>query len=455
MNKFFTSTASLSAYSKWVLICLIVDKTIGDELSKTDFIKRECPYNKFNKVVDELLNIDAISEHKVKQSNRGRPKIYYNFIYDTPNEISKLISSEILAKIEGKDLRVPIKILWCFFVLNQNEFGYIEGFTMANIATACGLESTQLKTAIKLLKNENLISQSVTGCTIKKYHSVKPKVRKGLVGSEANNLKRSSTFKLNNKETYAIYLITLPSNRKRKLNSFTTIFFSLLMEKHLKNDSIFVELLHFDNSWLDSDTKQNDEIQFLRQQPTQVFDYFDDVLFKLVSYGLSRLLTRKEYELNPISEEDAFNQILSPASFEFMTAIQGRLTSELIGSFANILIHYILFTFYLNRYDVNLPIPPSKQEYFSWVTSLTCPNKNIDIELIRTPTKVKFPGVFSIENLVISSNIDFTDKVKITNMNVDFRDPKSALESGQHPVFQCVPESFAHFYKTVITSEQL
>ena len=274
MNKFFTSTASLSAYSKWVLICLIVDKTIGDELSKTDFIKRECPYNKFNKVVDELLNIDAISEHKVKQSNRGRPKIYYNFIYDTPNEISKLISSEILAKIEGKDLRVPIKILWCFFVLNQNEFGYIEGFTMANIATACGLESTQLKTAIKLLKNENLISHSVTGCTIKKYHSVKPKVRKGLVGSEANNLKRSSTFKLNNKETYAIYLITLPSNRKRKLNSFTTIFFSLLMEKHLKNDSIFVELLHFDNSWLDSDTKQNDEIQFLRQQPTQVFDYF-------------------------------------------------------------------------------------------------------------------------------------------------------------------------------------
>lgn len=179
------------------------------------------------------------------------------------------------------------------------------------------------------------------------------------------------------------------------------------------------------------------------------------MLFKLVSYGLSRLLTRKEYELNPISEEDAFNQILSPASFEFMTAIQGRLTSELIGSFANILIHYILFTFYLNRYDVNLPIPPSKQEYFSWVTSLTCPNKNIDIELIRTPTKVKFPGVFSIENLVISSTIDFSDKVKITNMNVDFRDPKSALESGQHPVFQCVPESFAHFYKTVITSEQL
>jgi len=417
MNKFFTSTASLSAYSKWVLICLIVDKTIGDELSKTDFIKRECPYNKFNKVVDELLNIDAISEHKVKQSNRGRPKIYYNFIYDTPNEISKLISSEILAKIEGKDLRVPIKILWCFFVLNQNEFGYIEGFTMANIATACGLESTQLKTAIKLLKNE--------------------------------------TFKLNNKETYAIYLITLPSNRKRKLNSFTTILFSLLMEKPLKNDSIFVELLHFDNSWLDSDTKKNDEIQFLRQQPTQVFDYFDDVLFKLVSYGLSRLLTRKEYELNPISEEDAFNQILSPASFEFMTAIQGRLTSELIGSFANILIHYILFTFYLNRYDANLPIPPSKQEYFSWVTNLTCPNKNIDIELIRTPTKVKFPGVFSIENLVISSTIDFTDKVKITNMNVDFRDPKSALESGQHPVFQCVPDSFAHFYKTVITSEQL
>jgi hypothetical protein len=455
MNEFFSLTTNLSPHTKWILIRLITGRIIGDEVSKNDLIKLGCPHNKFKKVLEELQEINAISKLGSEHFKRGRPTLSYSFIYDKPNDVSKLISSEMLAKLEKFKLRVPVRLVWSFFALNQDEHGYIEGFTMASIAKACGLESPQLKTAIKLLKNEKLISQPVTGCTIKKYHSLKPEVRKGLVGSEANNLKRSSTFKLNNKETYAIYLIRLPSIRNRKLNSFTTILLSILMDKPLKNDSIFVELLHFDNSWLDSDTSQNDEILFLRQQPNQAFDYFDDVLFKLVSYGLSRILNRKGHELNPISEVDAFNQILSPASFELTAAIQGRLTSELIGSFANILIHYILFTFYLNRCDVNLLIIPSKQEYLSWVTSLTCPNKNIDIELIRTPTKVEFPGVFSIENLVISSTIDFSDKVNITNMNVDFSDPKSALESGQHPVFQCVPDSFAHFYKTVITSEQL
>ena len=56
MNKFFTSTASLSAYTKWVLIRLITGKIIGDELSKADLIKLGCPHNKFKKVIEELQN---------------------------------------------------------------------------------------------------------------------------------------------------------------------------------------------------------------------------------------------------------------------------------------------------------------------------------------------------------------------------------------------------------------
>ena len=460
MNEFFTLTTNLSPHTKWVLIRLITCKALEDEVSKTDLIELGCPHNKLIKVIEELQKINAISKLEVEHFKRGRPTLSYNFIYDEPNEISKLISSEMLADIE-KIKRVPAKLVWCLFALKQDEFGYIENISMANITKVCGLESTQLKTAIYLLKNKNLISQPVTGCSIKKYYSVAPKVRKvrkGLIGSEANNLKRSSVFKIKKRNQASnIYLMAVPlrnsQTKNKKPNLYTAVLLPLLLEPPHIRESLFMELLRLENKWLDSDTKPKDEIQFLKQQPTQVFDYFDDVLFKLASYGLLRLLNKTGYVLKPISEEDAFNQILSPANFEFMAAIHGRLTSELIGSFANILIHYILFNLYQNRCDITLPTTPSKQEYLSWVTSLGCTDKNIDIELIKTPTKAVLPDISSIENLVISSSIDFSDKVNITNIDVDFIDPKSNLKSGQHPVFQCVHDSFAHFYKSVITSE--
>lgn len=458
MNEFFNLTTSLSVYSKWVLIRLIVEKTIGDELSKSDLIELGCPHNKFKKVIEELQEINAISKLEAKHFKRGRPTLSYTFIYNSHYKIERLKFAEMLAKLEELKLRVPVRLVWSFFALNQDEHGYIEGFTMANIAKVCGLESPQIKTAIKQLGNANLLSQPVKGCTIKKCYSVRPKTKKGLTGSEANNLKRSSVFKIKkDNQASNIYLMTVPlrssQTKNKKPNLYTAILLPLLLEPPHRRESLFKELLRLENKWLDSGTKQNDEILFLRQQPTQVFDYFDDVLFKLASYGLLRLLNKTGHVLNPISEEDAFKQILSPANFELITAIHGRLTSELIGSFANILIHYILFNLYQNRCDITLPTTPSKQEYLSWVTSLGCTGKNIDIELIKTPTKAILPDISSIENLVISSSIDFSDKVNITNIDVDFIDPKSNLKSGQHPVFQCVHDSFAHFYKSVITSE--
>ncbi|WP_350603329.1 hypothetical protein [Pseudoalteromonas sp. SMN1298-MNA-CIBAN-0114] len=168
MNEFFTLTSSLSAYSKWVLIRLIVDKTIGDELSKTDFIERGCPYNKFNVVVGELLNIDAISKLKVEHFNRGRPKDCYNFIFNESIEMSKLIPNEMLSKIEGKDFRVPVKIVWSFFVLNQDKFGHVENFSVPTIANACGLKNIEAKTAVTKLIEHDLILELTKGCTYKK-----------------------------------------------------------------------------------------------------------------------------------------------------------------------------------------------------------------------------------------------------------------------------------------------
>ncbi|MDQ9090498.1 hypothetical protein RC083_02700 [Pseudoalteromonas haloplanktis] len=457
MILYFKYVDELSTYAKYVLLRLILSTQVEGYLVKLDFIKLGCPKNKLLPVIKELLEFKVlVVQEESLHKNRGRPIITYRFERsNTKCLLDKLALLPCdIEKIVELKMRIPTQLVWFFLVLSADEFGYVESVSMAKIAKACGLKIVEVKTAIKQLSNANLLSQPVKGCTIKKYNSEIPKEIKDSIGSEANNLKRCSTFKINNdKETHAIYLITLPSINNRKLNSFTTIFLPLLRDRPLKNDSLFMELLHFENKWLDSSPKQYDEIEFLMQQPPQVFDHFDDVLFKLASYGLLRLLNKTISVLNPISEEDAFNQILSPANFEFMAAIHGRFTSELIGHFANILVHYILYTFYQHRCDMNLPVTPDKREYLSWITSLNFINKNIDIELIRTPSKVTLPDISSLDNLVISSNIDLSDKVKIIKNSVDFKHPKSHLKNSEYPVFQCVPDSFARFYKTVITSE--
>ncbi|WKD24194.1 hypothetical protein NDQ71_03610 [Pseudoalteromonas sp. KG3] len=285
MNEFFTFTSNLSPYTKWVLIRLITGRVIGDKLSKADFLELGCPHNKFKKVIEGLLEINAISKLGSKHFKRGRPTLAYSFIYDRPNEISKFISNEMLTKLEKLKLRVPVRLVWSFFVLNQDELGYIEGFSMADIDKACGLESTQLKTAIYLLKNKNLISQPVTGCTIKKYDNVKPNARKGSMGSQANNLKRSSVFKIKkDNQASHIYLMTVPltlinsQTKNKKSNLYTGGFLLLLLEEPHKRETLFMELLRFENDWLDGAPSKKSEYFFLKQQPPNIFRagaYFD------------------------------------------------------------------------------------------------------------------------------------------------------------------------------------
>ena len=168
MNEFFTLTTGLSAYSKWILIRLIIGRTLGVELSKSDLIELGCPHNKITKVIDELLNIKAISKLKVEHFNRGRPKDCYNFIFNESIEMSKLIPNEMLLKIEGKDFRVPAKIVWCLFVLNQDKFGHVENFSVSTIANVCGLKNIEVKTAVTKLIEHNLILELTKGCTYKK-----------------------------------------------------------------------------------------------------------------------------------------------------------------------------------------------------------------------------------------------------------------------------------------------
>jgi hypothetical protein len=168
MSEFFNLTTGLSAYSKWVLIRLIAEKNIGDELSKSDLIELGCPHNKFKKVIEELQEINAISKLEAKHFKRGRPTNSYTFSYNSHDKIDQLKFTEMLAKIEGLELRVPIKLVWYFFALNQDEFGHVENFSVPTIAKVCGLKNIEAKSAVTKLIEQGLILELTTGCTYKK-----------------------------------------------------------------------------------------------------------------------------------------------------------------------------------------------------------------------------------------------------------------------------------------------
>tara|TARA_Y100000310_G_C20648252_1_gene797885 strand:+ start:1399 stop:2124 length:726 start_codon:yes stop_codon:yes gene_type:complete len=231
MNEFFTT--SLSAYSKWILIRLIVDETIEGKLSKADLIKLGCPHNKFKKVVDELIKFNAILLDNVEHIKKGRPSDSYIFVYDRYTEINKLLPRETLAKIEGIGFRVPVKIVWCFFCLNKNEFGFVENLSVPVIAKACKLKNVEVQSAISKLVELNFIQHVIKGCTFKKVEIIGSKHKRTLIGTEGNNLKRTSCFKIIDKNQYKfLYLFTLPliahldsHSRRKKIYSLTGALF--------------------------------------------------------------------------------------------------------------------------------------------------------------------------------------------------------------------------------------
>lgn len=460
MNKFFTLTANLSSHAKWVFFQLIIKKTLGINLSKGDIIELGCAHNKYLNVIHELQKFNAILKLEVEHKKRGRPSVSYDYVFEKHYEISQLIPRNILVELEDVELRTPTKLVWSFFLLNQDEFGYVENISKHEIAKACGLKITELKTAIKHLKNMKLLSQPVTGCTIKELAILNENKSKPLDNIEGNNLKRNSTFRINNaKKIDSLYLIKLPLiNRwisftdKKKLGYYTAIFLPLFREQSAKQDTFFLDLLRFENEWIKDVSNLNDEYQFLAQQPLQVFKYFDDVLFRLVTCGLLHIIRSGNNIIKPISEEDSFNLIFSPANFESRENVSVNTISKLISSFANILIHYILFHFYEYKNDSNLDQSLKFQQYSDWIANLKQNNK-IKMEVIKTPTKAWATKITSIKNLVISSNIDFSDTIKKNNLYVDFKDPNSHLKNGEYPFLQCIHDSFAHFYKSVITSE--
>lgn len=342
MNEFFTVSTGLSAYSKWVLIRLILDKTIGDQLSKTDFIKRGCPYNKFNIVVGELLNIEAISEHKVGQSNPERPKSSYNFIYDAPSEISKLISSEMLVKIEAENFRVPVKIVWCFLCLSKDEFGFVENLSVPVIAKACKLKNVEVKTAIAHLVKSKKIQQSTTGCTFKKNK---------LFAHEENRLitKRPSAYNLSipnydsldELKATALDFNLLLSPKEVKIGDYVSSICNWLPDSfNIRYKVLFDVYLNAHFSGLSFELVKS----YLADQPESSIDNFRSSLTLLTIKGIKKILSYKNPKQH-LSILDVSNSLFGTTDIFHMNSNLYRLSS-FITSFINVYVNCLLFITY-------------------------------------------------------------------------------------------------------------
>lgn len=341
MNKFFTSTASLSAYTKWVLIRLITGKIIGDELSKSDLIELGCPHNKFKKVMEELQEINAISKLEAQYFKPGRPTLSYTFIYNGHDKIDRLKFTEMLAKLEGLELRVPIKLVWCFFVLNQDEFGHVENFSVPVIAKACKLKNVEVQTAIIKLVKSKKIQQLATGCTFKEN---KP------FTYEKNRLiaKRPSA-----------YVLSIPNDNSSIEHISTALVFNLLSSKKIKKDE-YVD--QFFNSLLNNIDRRyralfyihlnnlfsGDSFElvksYLADQPKNSIDNFRNTLTLLTVKCIKKILSYKNPKQH-LSILDVSNSLFGTTNIFQMNSKLYHL-SNFITSFINIYVHSLLFISY-------------------------------------------------------------------------------------------------------------
>ena len=295
MNKFFTSTASLSAYTKWVLIRLITGKIIGDELSKADLIKLGCPHNKFKKVIEELQEINAISKLEVEHFKPGRPTLSYTFIYNSHDKTDRLKFTEMLAKLEGLKLRVPIKLVWCFFVLNQDEFGHIENSSLPTIANKCGLKNIEVKTAVTKLIEHDLITQLTRGCTYKKYDLFTHNKHKCLTKRPSAYLVSLSNLPANNELISTSTKINFDSVLS-VITSDKNVFIRNIIESLFSSKSLFLNnnIRRILRKILTSDRIYDDLKSYLDMQPENVLYNFKCTLLLMMCKSIKAISSNQK-----------------------------------------------------------------------------------------------------------------------------------------------------------------
>lgn len=447
MHQLFKDTKNLSPYAKWVLISLVIYHPPGSIINKLQIIELGCPHNKFSKVVNELLSYGALSQVKVPSAIQGRPALSYRILGCNFTSLDALKADETFCEFKNSKIRAPFKLVWCFFILNQNKYSEIESCSSLDISMACGLEAIQVKKIIKKLKETNKIHQSVTGCTLKKSDT--------LTSGTSQSFKRPSSYRISRgtekQNTYLIKLLRINTplslaNYKHR-HGITALILDLLTAE--PESSLVFERLLYKEIRLENIKQEKllKELEFLMVQPIQSFKYFDDILLKLTSYGMTMLLESKNASTTPISDQYAHEQIFGSPNFDPLFNEVGSITSKLICSLTNILIHYCFYNVFFNQkkdYD----------SYDKWIKSLNKPNKNIKIQVLSEPTKALVDGQTSLTHLILNTNLDFTEELDCSPQDVAFLKPKSIFKNSECLVLKVIPNYFAHFYdKHFLTSE--
>ncbi|WP_348708395.1 hypothetical protein [uncultured Pseudoalteromonas sp.] len=452
MDSVFSELLSLSANAKWLLISLQTTEVPERMRNQTELSKIGCPKNKINKVIDELVNFNVLEIYSEVHKRAGRPKLFYAY---NKEKLSHLFESSLtnIERVTASDFSIPVKLVWLFLCSNQDELGYVENFSIPAIAKACGLENAGVKTAISKLVDLNFIQLVIKGCTLKKVEIISTKNEMSTIGIEGNNLKRSSCFKVIGKNQNKFsYLFTLPSianfdslSRRKKVYSLTGVLIDFYSGKGIR-ETAFLRLLRYEVS------PSEHEFNFLYQQPKEVFRYFDEVLLKLVSIGLSHLING-ENKIKPVCQEDTFNHIFSPANYELSAENLGYETSHLIAKLANILIHFILYSI-INSLKDTPQIEGDIKKYLNCIHSLKKKGINIDALIRNIHAKVTFYDTFSIRNLTLLTNLDLSEKVNSYEGTVELMGSKDHPTNGICNIFHLSPETFEAFYINTLTSEQ-
>ncbi|MBU76300.1 MAG: hypothetical protein CMK63_04805 [Pseudoalteromonadaceae bacterium] len=451
MDNVFSELYPLSPYAKWLLVSLQTTEISERKLTQTELVKVGCPKNKIKKVIGELVNFNILKEHSEKHKKAGRPKLLYEFNTGILSHLPQSTFTNI-EKIIASKLNTPVKLVWFFLCSNQDEYGYVESFSLPIIAKVCGLKNVEVKTAISKLIELNFIQQVIKGCTFKKIEIIGAKNERSLTRIEESNLKRSSCFKIIEKSQNKFsYLFTLPSithfdssSGRKKIYSLTGLLLDFYSNKGIR-ENVFLRLLRYEVSPFEHD------FNFLYQQHKEVFRYFDEVLLKLVSMGLSHLING-EAKIKPVCQKDTFNHIFSPADYELSADNLGYGTSHLITKLANILIHYILYSIIYSLKDPP-KIDGDIEKYLDSIQSLKSKDINIDALIRNIHSKVKFYDVYSIKNLTLFTNLDLTEKVNSNEGIVEFNGSKGQPTNGIYNIFHIGPEIFEAFYKNTLTSE--
>ncbi|MBB1341104.1 hypothetical protein H5158_05560 [Pseudoalteromonas sp. SR45-6] len=342
MNEFFTFTSNLSPYTKWVLIRLITGRVIGDKLSKADFLELGCTHNKFKKVIEELQEFNAILKHKTEHSKKGRPAESYIFIYDEHTEMTKSLPIEKLLKVEGKSFRVPVKIVWCFFVLNQDEFGHVENFSLPTIANACGLKTIEVKTAVTKLIEHDLITQLTRGCTFRKNE---------VFTYEENRLitKRPSAYSLSipnydsldELNTTALDFNLLLSSKEVKIGDYVSSICNWLPSSFdIRYKVLFDVYLNGHFSGLTFELVKS----YLADQPESSIDNFRSSLALLTIKCIKKILSCRNQKQH-LSILDVSNSLFGTTDIFHMNSNLYHLSS-FITSFINVYVNCLLFITY-------------------------------------------------------------------------------------------------------------